>query len=60
MPNPPINPVALSTQGDSLRQSPRKGWAEAAQKIAAAGEDSLVMGEFPNAEDSAPDGYPEA
>jgi antitoxin MazE len=29
----------------------RAGWAEAAQKIAAAGDDELVMGEFGNAED---------
>ena len=30
---------------------PRTGWAEAARRIADAGEDQLVMGEFGNAED---------
>jgi antitoxin MazE len=27
---------------------PRSGWAEAARKIAAAGDDALVLGEFAN------------
>jgi len=30
----------------------RTGWADAAKKIATAGDDSLVMGEFANADDS--------
>ena len=30
----------------------RVGWAEAAKRIAAAGDDELVMGEFGNAEDA--------
>jgi antitoxin MazE len=30
---------------------PRAGWAEAARKIAEAGDDALVMGEFGNAAD---------
>ena len=30
----------------------RTGWAEAARRIADAGDDELVMGEFGNAEDS--------
>jgi antitoxin MazE len=30
----------------------RAGWAEAARKIAEAGDDALVMGEFGNAADS--------
>jgi antitoxin MazE len=30
----------------------RTGWAEAAARIAEAGDDELVMGEFGNAEDS--------
>jgi antitoxin MazE len=30
----------------------RTGWAEAARRIAEAGDDELVMGEFGNAEDS--------
>ena len=32
--------------------SVRTGWAEAARRIAEAGDDKLVMGEFGNAEDS--------
>ena len=28
--------------------SPRQGWAQAAEQIAAAGQDTLVMGEFAN------------
>jgi antitoxin MazE len=31
---------------------PRAGWAEAARRIADAGDDELVMGEFGNAEDA--------
>ena len=30
----------------------REGWAEAAKKIAEAGDDELVMGEFDNAADT--------
>lgn len=30
----------------------RAGWAEAAQAVTAAGEDSLLMGEFGNADDA--------
>jgi len=30
----------------------RSGWAAAARRIAEAGDDTLVMGEFGNAEDS--------
>ena len=60
MPNPPIKPGELPVQGDSLPQPLRKGWAEAAQKIAAAGEDFLAMGEFPNAEDAILDDFPNA
>jgi len=29
-------------------ESPREGWAEAAKKLAARGDDELVMGEFGN------------
>jgi len=32
----------------------RAGWAEAARKIAEAGDDALAMGEFGNAADSGP------
>jgi antitoxin MazE len=31
---------------------PRAGWAEAARKIAEAGDDALVLGEFGNAADA--------
>lgn len=31
---------------------PRAGWAEAAKRIAEAGDDELVMGEFGNADDA--------
>ena len=49
--------VELTVEGDSLvlrqpKRTLRKGWAEAAQRIATAGEDSLLMGEFANADDS--------
>jgi antitoxin MazE len=30
----------------------RDGWAAAAKRIAAAGDDDVAMGEFPNADDS--------
>jgi antitoxin MazE len=30
----------------------RQGWAEASARIAASGDDALVMGEFPNAGDA--------
>ncbi|HEV7346373.1 MAG TPA: AbrB/MazE/SpoVT family DNA-binding domain-containing protein [Devosia sp.] len=33
------------------RQNPREGWAEAAAAIAAAGDDQLVLGDFPNDDD---------
>lgn len=38
-----------------LRRPPspvRKGWAEAARKIAEAGDDALILGEFGNAADA--------
>jgi antitoxin MazE len=34
------------------RKKSREGWAEASKAIAAAGDDALVMGEFPNADDA--------
>jgi antitoxin MazE len=47
--------VEMSVQGDALvlrrPAAPRAGWAEAAKRIAAAGDDALVMGEFGNAAD---------
>jgi antitoxin MazE len=47
----------MTIEGDALvlrkPASPvRTGWAEAARKIAEAGDDALVMGEFGNAADS--------
>ena len=30
------------------KKNPREGWAEAAAAIAAAGDDELVLGDFPN------------
>jgi antitoxin MazE len=30
----------------------REGWADASQAIAGAGDDALLMGEFPNADDA--------
>ena len=49
--------VSMTIEGDALvlrrPASPvRRGWAEAAQKIAEAGDDALVMGEFGNAADT--------
>ena len=35
-----------------LRRQPRAGWAEAARKIAANGDDALVWPEFTNLEDA--------
>ncbi|QEZ46881.1 AbrB/MazE/SpoVT family DNA-binding domain-containing protein [Cupriavidus oxalaticus] len=34
------------------RNTPREGWAEASRAIAEAGDDVLVLGEFPNADDA--------
>ncbi|HWU18852.1 MAG TPA: AbrB/MazE/SpoVT family DNA-binding domain-containing protein [Devosia sp.] len=34
-----------------LPVNPREGWAEAAAAIAAAGDDELVLGDFPNDDD---------
>jgi antitoxin MazE len=47
----------ITIEGDALvlrrPASPvRTGWAEAAKKIAEAGDDALVMGEFSNAADA--------
>jgi antitoxin MazE len=47
----------MTVEGDALvlrrAASPvRRGWAEAARKIAKGGDDHLVMGEFGNAGDS--------
>ena len=34
-----------------VAQKPREGWAESSKEIAAAGDDKLVMAEFPNDDD---------
>jgi len=65
IPKPLLEQLALSSdaglemtvEGDALvlrrPASPaRKGWAEAAKRIAEAGDDALVLGEFGNAADS--------
>ena len=31
-----------------IKPDPRQGWAEAAQQMNAAGDDELLMGDFPN------------
>ncbi|MBB3011586.1 AbrB/MazE/SpoVT family DNA-binding domain-containing protein [Cupriavidus alkaliphilus] len=51
------NEVEMEIVNDTLvlrrpRQAPRQGWAEASRQIAAAGDDTLVLGELPNAEDA--------
>ncbi len=48
--------VEMEIENDALvirrpRNKPRYGWAEAAKAIAEAGDDALVLGDFPNAED---------
>ncbi len=48
--------VELTLEGDAIvvrraRAAVRQGWAEAAQRIAEAADDALVMGEFGNAID---------
>ena len=48
----------MSIENDALvirkpASSTREGWAQAAEQIAAAGEDALVMGEFANEGDEA-------
>ncbi|MBB2916720.1 AbrB/MazE/SpoVT family DNA-binding domain-containing protein [Cupriavidus alkaliphilus] len=51
------NEVEMEIVNDTLvlrrpRQSPRQGWAEASRQIAAAGDDTLALGELPNADDA--------
>ena len=31
-----------------IKPDPRQGWAEAAQEMSAAGDDELLLGDFPN------------
>jgi antitoxin MazE len=43
---------ARSPKRDPVKRRPRDGGAEAARKIAEAGDDNLVWPEFPNADDA--------
>ncbi len=55
-----LNPdtgAEMTVEGDALvlrrpTGPPRAGWADAARKIAEAGDDALVMGEFGNTADT--------
>jgi antitoxin MazE len=47
----------MRVEGDALvlrrpKSAPRAGWAEASRRIAAAGEDALVLPEFANEGDA--------
>ncbi|KAF7962738.1 antitoxin [Cupriavidus sp. UYMU48A] len=51
-----VDEVEMEIENDALvirrpKNKPRHGWAEAAKAIAEAGDDALVLGEFPNVED---------
>lgn len=51
------NEVEMEIVNDTLvlrrpRQAPRQGWAEASRQIAGDGDDTLVLGELPNADDA--------
>ncbi|WP_199028866.1 AbrB/MazE/SpoVT family DNA-binding domain-containing protein [Ralstonia sp. ASV6] len=51
------NEVDMAVEDNALvirkpQKKAREGWAEASQAVAAAGDDALVMGEFPNADDT--------
>ncbi|MEM5277012.1 AbrB/MazE/SpoVT family DNA-binding domain-containing protein [Cupriavidus taiwanensis] len=51
------NEVEMEIVNDTLvlrrpRQAPRQGWAEASRQIAATGDDTLVLGDLPNADDA--------
>ena len=48
--------VEMEIENDAIvirrvAQKPREGWAESSKEIAAAGDDKLVMAEFPNDDD---------
>ena len=52
-----VDQAELVVEGESLilrkpKAEPRAGWAEAAKKIAAAGDDALVLPAFPNENDA--------
>jgi len=49
--------VEMTVENDAIvlrrpRQKARAGWADASKALAASGDDALVMGEFPNADDA--------
>ncbi len=52
-----VDQAEMLVEGDSLvlrrpKTEPRAGWAEAAQRVAAAGDDVLTIPEFANDEDA--------
>lgn len=49
--------VEMTVENDAIvlrrpKQKARAGWADASRTLAASGDDTLVMGEFPNADDA--------
>jgi len=49
--------VDMAVEGDALvirkpKKNAREGWAEASQAVASAGDDALVMSDFPNTDDA--------
>jgi antitoxin MazE len=51
-----VDQAEMSVEGETLvlrkpQAHPRSGWAEASRKLAALGDDALVMPEFANEED---------
>jgi antitoxin MazE len=52
-----VDQLEMRIEGDSLvlrrpKAEPRAGWAEAARRVAAAGDDALLMPQFANEEDA--------
>lgn len=51
------NEVEMEIENDAIvlrrpKHKAREGWAEASKALAEGGDDALVMGEFPNADDA--------
>ena len=49
--------VEMEVENDAIvlrkpQKKARQGWADASRALSQAGDDELVMGEFPNADDS--------
>ena len=49
--------VEMTVENDAIvlrrpKQKARAGWADASRALSASGDDTLVMGEFPNADDA--------